>query len=47
MAFLLSRFVGGSCAGVSVSLQSLTNPNLPKAETQVCMFVVLLDPFKP
>lgn len=33
--FLFFDFTGGSCSGVSVSLQSMTNPNLPKAEAQV------------
>ncbi|KAJ7333033.1 Nodal modulator [Desmophyllum pertusum] len=29
------KCIGGSCSGVSVSLQSISNPNLPKAEVQV------------
>ena len=27
--------LGGSCAGVSVSLQSVSNPSLPKLDTKV------------
>lgn len=29
------KCIGGSCTGVSVSLQSMSNPNLPKVEAQV------------
>ena len=46
--FLVFDFTGGSCSGVSVSLQSMTNPNLPKAEAQVfdCSIAFELNVFQ-